>query len=287
MSPNKQLLKSILTMGAVVEARDAYTGGHLWRVSQFSKLIALKIGLSIKEVIAVSLGGFLHDLGKIGVPDAILNKPDALTVSEYEIIKTHPVIGFNLIADHPMAYLARDVIRHHHERIDGNGYPDRLAGDGIALHARIVTIADAFDAMTGTRPYRKAMPIETALQILREHRSSQFDESLTDAFLELGREGQLAHIVMHSDEQLPLLSCPHCGPVIAVSRTTGDGEIVYCRICSTGMRLHRHGDHFEAEELGIQGGAIDLIPSADFGPIDDLVKQAPDLLLNDQASFGV
>lgn len=279
-TPHKQLLKSLLTMGAVVEARDAYTGGHLWRVSQFSKILGLRMGLNAHEAIYVALGGFLHDLGKVGVQDSILNKPGPLTVEEYDVIKTHPVIGADLIEEHPLSHLAYDVIRHHHERLDGAGYPDALEESQLSLNTRIVSIADAFDAMTSTRPYRQGMAIDQALSILKKERGSQFDSTLVDHFLDLNTQGILEHIVQHSDEQIPMLNCPSCGPVIVISRYSQDGDTVYCKLCRGGMRLHRDQDSFDLEPIkAIKITAESLKPTADFGPIDDLVKQAPDVLM--------
>ena len=164
----QSLFESLLIMAAVVEARDAYTGGHLWRVSQFSRILALELGLSLQDSLEISLGGFLHDLGKIGIPDAILNKKGKLTEYEYEVIKTHPDIGAKLIELHPLSHFAIEAISYHHERPDGMGYPNGLKKEKIPLVARIVGICDAFDAMTSTRPYREGMPIEKALAILQE-----------------------------------------------------------------------------------------------------------------------
>jgi HD-GYP domain-containing protein (c-di-GMP phosphodiesterase class II) len=112
---DKSLLKSLLIMGSVVEARDAYTGGHLWRVAQYARLLSQKIGLSQNDTILAGIGGFLHDVGKVGVPDDILRKPGPLDDQEYEIIKTHPRIGFDLIHEHPLSVLTQDVVKHHHE----------------------------------------------------------------------------------------------------------------------------------------------------------------------------
>jgi HD-GYP domain-containing protein (c-di-GMP phosphodiesterase class II) len=147
----------------------------LWRVSQFCRVLAERGGLSPNQVARISLGGFLHDLGKIAVPDAILNKADRLTDGEYEIIKTHPDVGRRLLIDHPLATLAESAVFAHHERPDGTGYPRQLPLDQISVDARIVSICDAFDAMTSTRPYRKGMQIERALDIIRDYLDTQFD----------------------------------------------------------------------------------------------------------------
>src|ERR1700690_338355 len=135
---DKPLLKSLLIMGDVIEARDTYTGGHVWRVSQFTKILSKQIGLSNDEVAQVTIGAYLHDLGKIGIPDGILRKKGGLEGNEYDVLKTHPVIGGKLIEAHPLAALTLDIILHHHERLDGKGYPFGLDGDRIALFPRLV-----------------------------------------------------------------------------------------------------------------------------------------------------
>ncbi len=175
MAEKESLLNTLLGLSMIVEARDPYTGGHLWRVSQFSKLLAQEAGLSRRDIALCEVGGFLHDLGKVGVPDAILNKPDRLTDGEYDVIKTHPSVGGRLLTNHPLANLAFEAVVGHHERPDGKGYPHGLAGDIIPEVARIVGIADAFDAMTSTRSYRKGMHMEKALSIIDDETGRQFD----------------------------------------------------------------------------------------------------------------
>ena len=237
------LLNSLYTMAAMVEARDAYTGGHLWRVSQFSRLLAEDMALPDEEVAQITLGGFLHDLGKIGVPDAILNKPDRLTDEEYAIIKTHPALGEQLLSGHPLGHLVRDAVVMHHETPDGRGYPAGLTAPHIPLVAKIVGITDAFDAMTSTRPYRKGMPIERALEIIGENLERQFDLDVGERFIALGKAGHLAHIVGHSDAGIPLQSCPNCGPIIALPRKTRTGDMAACPSCHGEFRtLGGEGD---------------------------------------------
>ena len=134
MSPDnsvRQLMASLLSMAWFVEARDPYTGGHLWRVSRYARLLADAEGLSQADAATISIGGFLHDLGKIGVPDAILRKPDRLLEDEYAIIRTHPDIGLRMLAGHPLARLVSDAVGLHHERPDGKGYPRGLKAAAI------------------------------------------------------------------------------------------------------------------------------------------------------------
>lgn len=237
--PVSDLLKSLYSMALMVEARDAYTGGHLWRVSQYSLETARALGVNETECQRIALSGFLHDLGKVGVPDAILNKPDKLTDDEYNVIKTHPEIGARLLEDHPLASLAMGGVLCHHETPDGKGYPKGLSGEAIPLDARIIGIADAFDAMTSSRPYRKGMPIEKALSIIKENLGRQFFTDVGEVFIKLGEEGKLHHIVSHSEPGIPLLSCVGCGPIIAVPRVVKDGDNSYCPACGGEYRISR------------------------------------------------
>ncbi|MGQ9834268.1 MAG: HD-GYP domain-containing protein [Candidatus Villigracilaceae bacterium] len=211
MNIDKDLLKSLLIMADIIEARDPYTGGHVWRVSQYAKLLAIKIWLPEDEVIKISIAAYLHDLGKVGIPDDILKKADALTEAEYAIVKTHPSIGSKLLGGHPLAEMVVSAANDHHEWVDGKGYPRGLHGEQISLIARIVSIVDAFDAMTSTRPYRKGMPVDVALDILEKGAGTQFDAELVGHMCELGRAGDLDHIAGHTAEGIPAVTCPHCG----------------------------------------------------------------------------
>src|SRR6476620_1091189 len=156
MSENREeILPSLLVMAWMVESRDPYTGGHLWRVSRLARLLAMCAHLPEPEVARIALGGFLHDLGKIGIPDHILRKPGRLTEAEYDVMQTHPEIGSRSLALHPLAHLVREDVLSHHERYDGKGYPKGLSGAMLPQEARIVGLCDAFDAMTSSRPYRQ------------------------------------------------------------------------------------------------------------------------------------
>jgi len=269
------LLLSLYVMASVVEARDPYTGGHLWRVSQFSRLLAEDLGLARSEIARITLGGFLHDLGKVGVPDAILNKPDKLTDDEYAIIKTHPDIGRRLLANHPLAQLVHAAIVQHHETPDGRGYPAGLVGDAIPLEARIVGVCDAFDAMTSTRPYRRGMPIAKALAIIADNLGRQFDTDMGSRLIRLGESGQLQHIVGHSEPGIPLLVCEFCGPTMVVQRDTQPGDILHCRACGGGYALALgDGGAAQVSYTGKLGSAYEVEPSVDVALISELVGEA-------------
>lgn len=271
----KPLLKSLAMMASVIEARDAYTGGHLWRVSRYCQQLAEAAGLPDKMVFLSRLGGFLHDIGKISIPDGILGKRGELSDAEYEVVKTHPGIGATLIREHPLGDLALAAIHQHHEWIDGSGYPDRLQGDQISIIARIVSIADAFDALTSTRPYRRGVVALAAVDALKTGHGSQFDAGLLGAFMEAVQKDALRDVVGHSEPGMPMLNCPACGPVIAVPGDAQDGDIGYCRVCGKGHRLHRDGDGFVLEPTGLMGTADDLKPCAETRCIDAFISRAP------------
>ncbi len=279
MKEKESSLNTLLGLSMIVEARDPYTGGHLWRVSQFSKLLAEEVGLSRRDVALCEIGGFLHDLGKVGVPDAILNKPDRLTDAEFSVIRTHPSVGGRLLANHPLANLAMEAVVGHHERPDGKGYPHGIAGEVIPEVARIVSVADAFDAMTSTRAYRKGMPIEKALSIIGAELGGQFDADFAKRFLALSASEQLAHVVGHSEPGLPLHQCGGCGAPVVVRSAQHDGEHVYCRCCGSESRLHKQGGSLHLEITGIKGDASALAPDSDQGLIGSMVSDIAPLVL--------
>lgn len=184
---------SILTLVAAIEAKDQYTRGHSERVAAFSVQIAEQLGEGDKMIENIRLGALLHDVGKIGVPEAVLTKPGRLTDEEFALIKEHPVTGAKIIGQidnrrmkHPL-----DIARHHHERWDGRGYPDGLAGDRIPYTARIVGVADAYDAMSTARPYRKPYEKEFIAQEMMTGMGTQFDPEIAKAFLTVWQEGRL------------------------------------------------------------------------------------------------
>lgn len=180
----------ITSLALTVEARDAYTEGHCQRLAEYGVLLGAKIGLTEIERQALHRGGYLHDLGKIGIPDSILLKSSGLTPAEYEIMKRHTVIGETLCGNLRSLSLVRPIIRHHHERLDGSGYPDRLRGHEIPLLAQIIGIVDVYDAMTTDRPYRDARSPEEAIAELRAKASLGLtSRDLVEAFVAALRPG--------------------------------------------------------------------------------------------------
>jgi len=174
---------AIQSLAAAVDAKDRYTHGHSERVTAYALEIGEALQMSSEMRDALKVAGLLHDLGKIGVPDSILNKPGSLTQEEREALQRHPSIGGDILHQSPQLDLIIPAVLFHHERWDGAGYPDGLAGESIPLVARILAIADAFDAMTSDRPYRKAMSVEEALLELRANAGKQFDPALVEMFI--------------------------------------------------------------------------------------------------------
>jgi hypothetical protein len=236
-------------------------------------MVGEALGLSSAQAYVAGLGGFVHDLGKIGVPDQILHKPGPLTEAETVVMRTHPNIGRTVLAEHPLATLVVETVARHHERLDGKGYPERESAPGLAAFTRIVSVADALDAMTSNRPYRKSLGLDEALKRLGQGSTTQFDPVAVEAMTRLAHSGALEGIIGHSDEGLPLVSCPRCGPVIAISRNARDGDHVYCPVCMGEVRLHRAGNTFRTEPT--QRNAVTLEPRPDFDQIQDIVRQAP------------
>lgn len=182
------LMDTLKSMAASIQARDHYTESHSIRVTELAVRTCEAIGGRPEDVESLKIAGILHDIGKIAVPDDILLKPGRLTEEEYEIIKQHPLTGENIIK--PIMLLDRErlLIRHHHERWDGRGYPDGLTGEDIPFLSRILAVADSFDAMTNNRPYRKAMAVERAVEELRKNAGLQFDREVVHCFLTINKE---------------------------------------------------------------------------------------------------
>ncbi len=158
----------ILSLGLTIEARDSYTHGHCDRLATYASALGKRLGLSAEELVALRRGGFLHDVGKVAVPDAVLLKPGRLTAEEFRLMQKHPVVGSALCAELRLLDDVRPIVRSHHERPDGSGYPDGLKGDAIPPLARIMSVVDVFDALTTARPYKQPLPRDESFRILRE-----------------------------------------------------------------------------------------------------------------------
>ena len=181
----KAYLETIETLRFTVEAKDTYTRGHSDRVSEYSVLLGKHLGLSEEDIHLLRVGGLFHDIGKIGVPDSILLKTSKLTDDEYSEIKNHPKIGAQILSNATLFEKAIPIVKHHHERYDGFGYPEKLSGENIPYLARIAAVADSFDAMTSKRTYRDSMPLDIVIEEIRKNKGSQFDPNIADTFLNI------------------------------------------------------------------------------------------------------
>jgi putative nucleotidyltransferase with HDIG domain len=181
----RNLVDTITAFVNAIESKDRYLKGHSARVALYAAEIAQTLGLPSETVEVIRRGAMLHDLGKLSIMDTILRKPERLTPEEFAIIKSHPVVGAKILE--PLRFLVRETcaVRHHHERFDGAGYPDGLRGEDIPLVARVVTVADVFDAITSNRPYRTAMPLEAAREEIARGSGSHFDPAVVEGFLRI------------------------------------------------------------------------------------------------------
>lgn len=185
----------IVSLANVIEAKDKYTDGHTRRVGTISRMLAEKLGLSEDETRHLEIAGIIHDIGKVGVSEVILNKPGKLTDEEFDMMKKHTVIGETICKPLNSLQNCLDAVRHHHEKLDGSGYPDGIKGEDISIDARIIAVADIFDALYSDRPYRSKMSIDKVWGILQEEaQKGCLDISIVEALQEIERSGKLAEI---------------------------------------------------------------------------------------------
>ena len=178
-------IEVIQALRDAIEVKNPYTRGHSDRVSELSVLMGEKLRLPGEDLVTLRVGGLFHDIGKIGMLDEILSKTTKLTDKEFLEIQKHPVIGEYILSKSPMFKDILPIIKHHHERYDGAGYPDKLSGENIPYLARMTTVCDAFDAMTTKRSYRDSLPLDTVKSELSKHKGTQFDPKIADVFLDI------------------------------------------------------------------------------------------------------
>jgi HD-GYP domain-containing protein (c-di-GMP phosphodiesterase class II) len=181
----RSYVATVRALSNAVEARDAYTGRHAERVAAYGMELARACGVNMEDSPQLEFGFLLHDVGKVAVPDAILFKSGSLTEEEYSLVRRHPVIGSEILRDVDFLGEGKLVVRHHHERWDGQGYPDGLEGDAIPLAARVFAVADALDALTTDRPYRPASSFTAARREIYDGEGSQFDPGVVDAYRQI------------------------------------------------------------------------------------------------------
>jgi putative two-component system response regulator len=187
-------LNAITALVYALEAKDKYTSGHSQRVAEISVAIAAELGLSQQDIEKIRLAGLIHDIGKIGVRESILNKSGRVNASEYQHILSHCDIGEHILTPIVEDEQILKAVRHHHERYDGTGYPDGLSGEQIPLGARILAVADTYDAIISGRPYREAESIQTACNEIQRHKGTQFDPEVVDAFLRIRKSAKLVDV---------------------------------------------------------------------------------------------
>ncbi len=188
---NSLFLESLASLVNTLEAKDVYTRGHSERVTGVSKKFVLSVFGSTQLLSDIELAARLHDIGKIGINEAILNKPGKLTDEEMALMRKHPEITAQILSPFANLKEVTNIAKHHHERFDGKGYPDALAGDSIPIGSRILALADTYDAMTSSRPYREALSLDVAIKIIKENFGTQFDPELGTSFIELIETGTI------------------------------------------------------------------------------------------------
>ena len=183
-------METIQALSAAIEQKDPYTQGHSQRVCDLAEKLGQELKLRTYELEQLRYAAILHDIGKIGIPESILNKPGSLTREEFDQIKNHPLMGVNILQKIDFLKEVTLIMQNHHEYYDGSGYPEGKAGDRIPFLSRIITLADAYDAMTSDRPYRAALSPEHAIEEIQDKSGSQFDPQVVRAFLKLYKEGR-------------------------------------------------------------------------------------------------
>src|SRR5262249_21316153 len=186
----RAISQSLLGLANALEAKDPYTRGHSQRVSALARRVAEATAVPSREADTIAQAGLLHDIGKIGVPERVLGKPGRLDPDEWELMRRHPVVGAQIVAPFEFFAAGAMIVRHHHERWDGSGYPDGLRGPAIPLGARIVAVADVYDALTSARPYRDALPHAKAIAFLVQEAGRTLDESFVAALVRVTRENE-------------------------------------------------------------------------------------------------
>ena len=270
----KVSLQMIQTLSTTIEAKDEYARGHSHRVAEYAALIANELGWDSEEIMNLKYAAHLHDIGKIGIPDMLLNKPACLTPEEYSVIKEHTVIGAEILKNISLIPHVAEVARSHHEHYDGTGYPDGLAGENIPLSARIVAIADCYDAMNSKRIYRNALPPEKIFKEIENNRSTQFDPELTDIFLNLLCDDRV-HICEHcefseDDPELPFIENEIENFVSNVMSTLQTQEDSESFDFLTGLPMRSRGEKLTAQFMQQYSGCLIFIDMDNLKKINDI-----------------
>jgi HD-GYP domain-containing protein (c-di-GMP phosphodiesterase class II) len=226
----------VVAFATAVEERDPFGAGHGWRTARYATLVAEALGWSEAQRTDVALAALVHDIGNIGIPEPVLRRRGRLTEAEQDLIRRHPLIGLRLLSGQPALSTAASVARDHHEQWDGRGYPRGISGRAITETARVVAVADVFDALTSVRPYRAPLSPGAAVAEIMAQRGRQFDPSLPPVLEQLWRAGALHAVLGRAGAQEQLVACPRCGPVIRPSRHS-TGQDVVCPVCRHQYRM--------------------------------------------------
>jgi len=238
---------TLKALSNAVELRDHYTVGHTWRVTNFAIEIAKALGWNEERLQSVERGGLLHDVGKIGVDNAILSKPGRLTDEEYEKMKVHPERGAQLMRDIKLLRPIVPYCLYHHERYDGRGYPYGLKGEEIPIEGRLTAVADTFDAMTSHRPYRRGLDPEVAIAEIEGGKGTQFDPVCADALIGCYREGKLDRIFQDFMKSEKSIACPFCSTYIEIPEGANVGDVFECQVCHRRVRLQMQNEAYYGE----------------------------------------
>lgn len=260
-------IQAIMTVANTVDAKDDYTKGHSMRVASYAELLAQRLGWSEEEIQNIYYVAMLHDVGKIGVPDAVLNKPFKLTDVEFRLIKGHTLMGAEILKDFRMFPNVSVGAKYHHERYDGKGYPEGLKGESIPLVARVIGLVDSYDAMTSNRVYRKRLSDDIVMQELQKGKGSQWDPELVDIFVGLIKEGALEKVWMpEEDMATPIFGSGKILGESLASEDILDSPVDYL----TGLLSKRKGEHDITLSLRADGGSLLLIDMDHFRKINDV-----------------
>lgn len=259
------MIQAITTVANTIDAKDDYTKGHSIRVAHYSEALARKLGWSEEEVQNIHYIALLHDIGKIGVPDSVLNKPFKLTNIEFELIKKHTIMGAEILKDIKMFKDVNIGAKYHHERYDGKGYPSGLKGEEIPLVARVIGIVDSYDAMTSNRVYRKRLQDEVVKAELLKGRGTQFDPELIDKFMELLEEGNLQENLPEEDMVMPIFNSDKIYGGITKEESGLDTKMDYL----TGLLGREQGEKEIEESLRNGSGCVMMIDLDHFRQLNE------------------
>lgn len=239
---------TLVVLANAIELRDHYTVGHTWRVTHFAMAIARELGWDEEKIKEVRMGGVMHDVGKIAVDNAILSKAGPLTEEEFAKMKVHPERGADLLRDVRVLQPLIPYCLYHHERWDGKGYPYGLKGEDIPIEGRLVAVADTFDAMTSTRPYRKGLSPEIAFKEIIKGRGVQFDPDIVDALIISHQKGHINAILQDFfAKESRSLSCPFCSTYIRLDDHVVAGQVIECHVCHRKIKVHQGEGRFYGE----------------------------------------